>query len=430
MLRAALSTGALAKISGIAVQLVAIPYAVRKMGVEAFGEYALAIALFSWVSLLDIVWGQALVRKTVAAINRAAKGEVTSLIFTALVATAFFVVCGAVLLAGAGALWIMLSGTTLSATSLALIVVSGTVAALRILLSIAARARAAFQQLHIDNLLLLAANLAAVAGVFIVMGVSPSPLGLLLTLFVPALLAQLASGILLYKKNNLLHGRLQFDRSMARTLLSEGRWLALGQVGVMLERQVPIILFALFAMPQLSGQYAVALQLVSISAGALLMVTVPLMPAIADAMHSGETGWWSMRVRWLDKVVLLVGATGVVMAFFFGQEALRVLFGVSEAFTPIGMAALALWITLMLSALCYYTVLMAAGLAEVVGKQLFTYGSLFITCAIPVFVMIGFSGVFVLGSLLTFTCTLIPWKRRSRMLQDANRPQGCKMAQV
>lgn len=430
MLRAAVSTGALAKGSAVAVQFVAIPYAVRQMGVEAYGEYAFAIALFSWASLLDSVWGQTLVRRVVAAINRSDSDGVTSLVYTALAATSFFVLCGGLLLVAIGTVWIFVSAVTVDVTSLTLIAASGLIAGLRILLAIVSRARAAFQQIHIDNLLLLVANLAAVAAVLIVMRTSPSPLGLLLALFTPALLAQLASGIILYKSNNLLHGRRLFNKDMARELLSEGRWLSLGQAGVMLERQAPIILFTLFAMPQLTGQYAIALQLISMSAGVLLMVTVPLMPAVADAMHKGDTGWWRMRVRWLDRAVLFVGGLGILLAFLFGQEALQLLFGLSSGFTPLGVAALALWITLLLSALCYYAVLIAAGRAEVVGRQLLIYGVLFITLGIPVFATSGLTGVFSLGALLTFACTLTPWKNQSRALEGTDAQENGKMVPV
>lgn len=416
-LRTAVSTGGLARVSGVAVQLVAIPYAVQQIGVEAFGQYAFAIALFSWASLLDSIWGQALVRRVVEAVNRSDRDEVTSIVYTAFIATAFFVACGAVFLLGGTVLWIQLGGTTVSNNMSLLVVVAGAAAALKMLFAILTRARAAFQQLHVENILLLAFNCIAVAVVFFVVGKFPSALSLLLAISVPALIAQLVSSVLLYRGNQLLQGRMSFSKAVARELLTEGRWLSLGQIGVILERQAPIIMFTLLAMPEFAGQYAIALQMIAMSASILLMVTVPLMPAVADAINLGDTGWWSMRVRWLDRCVLSAGAVGTVLAVFVGKDALTLLFGITDAFTPTGLGVLALWITMTLSAFCYYTVLIAAGRAELVGKQSFVYGVLFLAVGTPAFMVFGFTGLFAIGAVLSLLCTRRPWKSQSEKLK-------------
>lgn len=419
MLQVAVSTGALAKLSGVFVQLAAIPFAVRQMGLEAFGQYAFAIALFSWVFLLDAVWGQALVRKTVAAINRSDASAVTSLVFTAFAATAAFVSGGAALLVVIGGAWILLGGQTGIEGGITLFVASGCIACVRMLLAVVARARAAFQQIHVENLLALAANCVAITAVFVCVRIWPTPLALLLAVFVPPVLAQLVSGLILYRSNPLLHGRLVFDKTMARSLLSEGRWLSLGQVGVIMERQVPIIVFTLLAMSQMGGQYAVAMQLMTMSASVLIIMTTPLMPAIAEAMHSGDTEWWVSRVRSIDRVVICAGVAGSIGAILIGQELLSALFGVSDLFSRSALGALAVWVAAMLSALCYYSVLMAAGRAEQIGKRLFAYGLSFLVLGAPAFLSTGFVGVFVVGALLTLLCTRGPWARETRRLAVA-----------
>lgn len=418
MLRAAVSTGAVAKLSGVFVQLAAIPYAVRQMGLEAFGQYAFAIALFSWVFLLDAVWGQALVRKTVAAINRSDASAVTSLVFTAFAATAVFVGVGAAVLFAIGVAWILIGGPISIEGGITFFVASGCIACLRMLLAVVARARAAFQQIHVENLLALAANCAAIIAVFVCVKIWPTPLVLLLAVFVPPVLAQLVSGVILYRSNPLLHGRPVFDKSTARSLLTEGRWLSLAQVGILMERQVPIIIFTLLSLSQMGGQYAVAMQLMTMSASVLVMITTPLMPAIADALHSGDKQWWSTRIHLLDRIVTFAGLAGVVGAIFVGQEGLRLLFGIGVFFSPAALGALALWITAMLSAHCYYTVMIASGHAELVGKQLLIYGLLFLLLGCPAFVAGGFTGLFAVGVVLAIICTRSSWKKRTKSLES------------
>ncbi len=416
-LRGAIATGLLAKGTGVAVQLIAIPFAIRHLGLEGFGQYATAVAMFSWISLCETVVGQSMVRKMVVAIRNKDEDRATSIAFTGAVSVAAAAVIVGALLAGALALWNLLCGGESYSVG-PLYIAAGFIAVLRVVLAIAGRVRSAFQQTHVDNTFSIVANLAAIVFVFTAVTYKPSPLTLLLAVSLPPLVCQMVSGWLLFSNNQLLQGQRTFLPEIARELVSEGKWISLAQMGTILERQVPLVIFALASEPALAGQYAIAMQLLLMAAGPVIMITVPLMPAVADSMHSGDNVWWSKRIDFLTKAILLVGLAAVASALVIGPATLSFLFGVDHLFTPASCGLLAAWLTAIVAANCYHCVLMAVGQVKQLGLLLFAQGILFVLLGVPTFMMGGLTGVFALGLVLTTTCTLLPWKRQAGFLAD------------
>jgi O-antigen/teichoic acid export membrane protein len=416
-LRSAIATGLAAKGTGVALQLLAIPFAIRHLGLEGFGQYATAVALFSWIALCETVVGQSMVRKLVAAIRNTDADQTTSISFTGAITVSAAAVTLGALVAGAIALWSIFSGGMEYPVG-PLYIAAGCIAVLRVVVAIAGRVRSAFQQTHIDNTFSLVANLAAMVAVFIAMTYKPSPLTLLLAVSLPPLFFQMVSGWLIFSNNPLLQGQKTFLPEIARELVSEGKWISLAQIGTILERQVPLVIFALASAPALAGQYAIAMQLLLMAAGPVIMITVPLMPAVADSMHSGDNAWWSKRIDLLIKAILFVGITGIASALVIGPATLSLVFGVDHLFTPASCGFLAAWITAIVAANCYYCVLMAVGQVSHLGVQLLAQGILFVLLGAPTFIMGGLTSVFALGLILTTICTLLPWKQQAKILAN------------
>jgi O-antigen/teichoic acid export membrane protein len=415
-LRNAVATGILARGGGIAVQLLAIPFAIRQLGLDAFGQYAAAVALFSWAGIVEGLFGQSVIRKLIVAVQGRDADAVSSIAFTA----AVLMVGGTLIVIGGLAAVIVAvslgSDKGFLGQDSNLLLAAALVASLRVMLAIASKIRAAFQQLHIENLLTAGASLVAAILIFACLSYKPSPMALLLSISVPALLAQLVSAWLLRASGALLQGTMCFDLQTARELLVEGGWFTLGQVGLLMERQLPVVLLSVWGLAELSGKYAVAVQIIMMATAPLLMLTIPFMPAVADAIAAGHDSWWRKRLVLIHALTVLLGLLGVAVAAVFGPQLLNLVFGQGEFLSHSACVALAAWIAVIFAANGYYAVMCAAGKIRLVGVSMFVDGICFVMLGYVAFVLFGFAGVFALGAVTTACCMYLPWRVASLRL--------------
>jgi len=415
-LTSAVSTGILSKGGAVALQLLAIPFAIRQLGLDAFGQYAAAIALFSWAGIVEGLVGQSVIRKLVPAVQRRDADTVSSIAFTAatVMVGATLAVMGIAVVVF-GTLSFFLAGGFVD-RDYSLVAAAALVAALRVMLAITSKVRAAFQQLHIENSLTAAANLVAAILVFAVLSYQPSPIALLLSISAPALLAQFFNAWLLRTNSALLQGSMRFDRETARELSAEGGWLTLGQVGMLMERQLPVVILSLWGLAELSGRYAVAVQLILMAAAPLLMFTIPFMPSVADAIAAGHDSWWRKRLAFIHALTVVLGLLGIAVAGVFGPQLLNLVFGQGEFFTRSACVALAAWIAAILAANGYYAVMCACGKMRLLGVSMLLEGMCFVVFGSVAFLLFGFVGVFVIGAVVTICCTYVPWRVACRSL--------------
>lgn len=415
-LRSAVSTGILAKGGGIAVQLLAIPFAIRQLGLDAFGQYAAAVALFSWAGIVEGLFGQSVIRKLVVAVQRRDADAVTSIAFTAallMLCATLIVIGGVVAVIGAVSFG---SEKNFLGLDVNLLLAAALVASLRVILAIASKVRAAFQQLHVENLLTAAANIVAAILIFACLSYKPSPMALLLAISVPALLAQLVSASLLRTAGPLLQGGMSFDLQTARELIAEGGWFALGQIGLLMERQLPVVLLSLWGLAELSGKYAVAVQIIMMATAPLLILTIPFMPSVADSIAAGQNSWWSKRLAFIHAVTVIAGLLGVSVAALFGPQLLSLVFGQGEFLSRSACVALAAWIAVILAANGYYAVMCAAGKIRLVGVSMFVDAMCFVVLGAIAFLLFGFAGIFAVGAATNACCMYLPWRVACRRL--------------
>jgi O-antigen/teichoic acid export membrane protein len=409
-LKRAVSTGILSKGGALSLQLLAMPFAIRQLGLDGFGQYALAVALFSWAGLVEGLVGQSVIRKLVVSVKQGDADAVSSIVFTAVVViiSCIVAVTAAVLLLLVGAS--MFVPRASSVWDWRLLSAAAVIAGLRVVFAIGSKVRAALQQLHIENSLAAVANVVAATLVVATLSYKPTPLALLLSVSLPVLAAQCLSGWLVYKNNSLLQAPMHFNNEIAREITKEGGWLTLGQIGLLMERQLPVILLAGWGLVQYSGQYAVAVQIIMMSAAPLLMFTIPFMPSTADSIAAGQHDWWKKRLALVHSATITASATGVMVAALCGPELLSLVFGQGQFLSRGACVALALWISAILAANCYYAVMIAAGKMRKVGLTMLTEGVLFLLFAAPAFLWFRFTGVFLVGSALAVVCMYNPWR--------------------
>lgn len=416
-IRYAVLTALLSRGGGTALQLVAMPFVVRQLGLVAFGEYSTAVAAFSWVLLGETVIGQAMVGRLVLSARTEDANAATAAICTGLATAGLLASIVGVLFSITWVAMALMQKWTIEKGTIILYIAAGLISVFKLFLTVTSRARSAFQQTHVDNVYNALANVGSFAAVFLLLPLSPKPSTLLLVLFLPPLAAQLASAVQMFATNTLLTGVFRVDLVMAREFLGESWWLFLGQIGIMSERQLPLIVFSLASYSAIAAQYAIAIQLTLMAASPVTMITIPLIPAMTHAMHNDDHSWWVRRVRVLDRIITIGGCITMVFALLKGPAVLHLLFGSAEIFSGFECAALTGWIMAVLSALIYFSVLMAKGEAAFLGKSSCVKGCVFALLGFLAFTHQGFGGLFTLGMILTWVITREPWRRRVRALE-------------
>lgn len=399
------------------LQLLAIPYAVRVLGLATFGEYAAAVALFNWGAILEAGIGTSLVRRMVVTLPKKNVQETTSILVTGCFILTLLVVVAA---GGAAILWRIsaapASGSSVGTHMSNLYLCSGALAGLKLIASVAQRARSAFQQTHVNNLYNGAANCVSALLLWIGAGGHATAYTLLFAMTIPSVVAYVCNGIGLWLGNPLVRGKWTVDWPTAKEMVLESGWLGLSQGGVFLERQAPLLVLTSLGTAALVGRYACAMQVLVIIAGMVVIVSTPLMPAVAEAIHTGDHGWWRRRVRLLEISIFCLGVVAVAAMWIAGPVVMRTLFGEGAQFDGVSCAGLAAWTTMLLASNCHYTVMVAAGKFRPIGSLLILQGGLFLISFYLLFRVVSFGGIFWLGAFLTLACTYLPWRRQVRIL--------------
>jgi O-antigen/teichoic acid export membrane protein len=405
-----------AKGCGILLQILAIPYAVRVLGVETYGVYATAAALFAWLSLLEVGIGANLVKSMVSAIARgdeAGTGRLFQMGFGVITILAWSL---AMLALGGMWAWGTIHETRGLSEVMPLFAVAAVLAALQLSTAAVTRTRAALQQTHINNLYGAAANLVSALLLLLLVKPGMSSVTLLLALNGPLVLAQILNGSMLLARHSGWLTRAGIDWAQARDMLCGGSWLALAQAGVFLQREAPKLILAAVTTAAMVGHYACAVQVLMIMAGLVVMISTPLMPAVADAIERGEHLWWQKRVGLILVAVAVLGLLlGGIMALA-GPRLISLAFGESMQFTVSESVGLIAWGTAVLLSHVLYTVLVAAGNLRSVAFWQLAEGIIIVVLFAALHAVVGLGGMFWLSSLVTLLVTFLPWGFRVRRL--------------
>jgi len=318
----AVGTSLVSKVGSIVLQLIAIPVAVRVLGLEMYGVYAALTTAVSFLSLTGIGVGPGLTRaiaKAHAADDRA--GEQSYF----MTAVSLLTIAG---LIAAGLVYAILhffAATTLFGAGFApyqaLIescapLVAGLVF-LEILLSSVERTQAGYQEMHHANLAGALGN--TLGGLLLLGGIHfwPSIQFLMLSVLGVLALCRLGNGVLMLlgRRRYLLGGMRSFSTTKARELISDGlAFTAAQSVAPLLHREGGKLLASHFGGPAAAGIYAVLNQISTLLGGFIAMITGPLWPALMDAAHRRDFAWFeSARRRLWTAVLVYAGGAGLVL---------------------------------------------------------------------------------------------------------------------
>lgn len=192
---------------------------------------------------------------------------------------------------------------------------------IQVALSSIESAQSALHRQHVNNLVVAASGVPCVVAMLVVAQVNPSPVALIIALNGPSLTFRLANCLaFLYRTPDLVPSVALVRRDLCRNLTSRGAIYALaGTASNLLSHVLPILVVGRSLDAENAAAFAATMNAVILLSGVTTMLTVPLWPALADAVARNDREWGLHAYRRLAGAVLIFGL-GVALTLSFAGE--------------------------------------------------------------------------------------------------------------
>lgn len=317
-------TSAGSKALGLIVQFLAVPLAMRSLGAERFGIYTMLVSALVWIDLGRLGIGPGLTRELAIAWNRGDRQRERMLFSNAtFLLLGISTVIAALLVVGYGVgadhigHLFGASGTRYRSEILAGMVVVGVFLVAQIVFSAGEAARSAYQDDFINNLMNTLANLASLLMIFAVAVFQPT-----IPAFALAVFGSLALGkgvnlaFLILRSRRYLSPRWRFvDRTQLRPLLASSLAFWIIQIATLMMHNLSMLQLGQMIGAEELSPFAVLFRLLQLLSTGVLMVSMPLWPAITDAVVRGDRDWIVRACRRLVLGALaFASATAIALA--------------------------------------------------------------------------------------------------------------------
>ncbi|WP_440980286.1 lipopolysaccharide biosynthesis protein (plasmid) [Sphingomonas pseudosanguinis] len=368
--RLAFFTSAGSKALGLLVQFLAVPLAVRSLGPERFGLYTMLVSALVWIDLGRLGIGPGLTRELALAWNRDERERERTIFSNAM----FFLfgmagLIGIALLLGyhAGAAHLdVVFGPSVEryrGEIVAGIAVVGLFLVAQVIFSAGEAARSAYQDDFINNLMNALANLASLLLVFWVALWMPTIWAFALAVFGAIALGKGVNlALLLTRSRPYLFPRWRFvDRGSFRLLLGSSIAFWVAQVAVLLMHNLSLVQLGQSVGAQALTPFAVVFRLLQLLSTAVLMISMPLWPAITDAAVRGDREWIVASYRRLVTMALLFSGAVAIGIALLGSTLIPLWAGATVQVDPMLSALLGAYFVIWMWNHCHSTVLFGLG---------------------------------------------------------------------
>jgi O-antigen/teichoic acid export membrane protein len=321
LLRLAVFSSGMSKLTAVGLQGLAIPLVYHALGTHQFALYLLLTAALASITLLQFGAGPGLTQ----AIARAhAQGD-TNQEGSAL-ASAFAVVTAASALGGLICVLLvrfvpaaMLFGASYSADQALIIYTANAVVlvmALALVLGVVDSAFAGYQEQIATNLGMCVANVVSTVALIVLCRYNrPTIVQVMLVLYGGAILSRFVNLIvLLVKRPYLLRGFMHMNRRNLGLMMHTGVAFWLIQATGVLEQHGGTYLMAHLTTPQITDIFGVIFRAGSLISATVGIFTQPLWPAFTDAVARHDSGWVHRAARKIRRIVMsIAGALALLM---------------------------------------------------------------------------------------------------------------------
>lgn len=368
--RLAFLTSIGSKALGLLVQFLAVPLAVRSLGPERFGLYTMLVSALVWIDLGRLGIGPGLTRELALAWNRGETDRERTIFSNAM----FFLfgmagLFGVLLLVGywtgSQHLDAVFGPFNLQYRKEILLgmAVVGLFLICQIIFSAGEAARSAYQDDFINNLMNTLANLASLVLIFWVALWMPTIWAFSLAVFGAIALGKgLNLVLLLGRSRPYLFPRWRYvDRRAFRLLMGSSVAFWVSQVAVLLMHNLSLVQLGQMVGAQLLTPFAVVFRLLQLLSTAVLMISMPLWPAITDAAVRGDRDWIITAYQRLVKSALLFTIAVAVGLTLLGSRIIPLWAGGAVRIDSTLSALLGLYFVIWMWNHCHSTVLFGLG---------------------------------------------------------------------
>lgn len=309
-LKLSVITSIFSKGVSIILQLVLIPLAISALGTARFGVYVTITATLGWINMAGIGIGPGLTLQTTVA--AASDDRIQE---QRLFSTAFFLIV-VVTIITLSILFIMVSfigiptlfGPRLIEFELEIrqgLVVLGLLLGANLLLSVAEATQLGHQNQHVNNSWLILGNVLTIGSLYFFVLKNPSIVAMILAVYGSITFAKILNGVSLIRKRPYLFPQFRLvSLSTVKLLLGVGLAFLVGQFATLLYQQFSVFLVGRQLGPQDAATFAVMMQIITLVGSFVVMVTVPLWPAITDGVARNDIEWVNQSYRKTLKILM------------------------------------------------------------------------------------------------------------------------------
>ncbi len=311
-----IATSFFSKGVSLVLQGVAIPLAIRALGPEQYGVYAVLTGALAWTTFAGVGVGPGLTLQLAsqAGDRRQERRLVTT-------AGALMLLCSlGALTAIAMLVWLVgirtIFGPEVAAYSSELqqgLILMSFLLALNLVLSIIDAVQAGYQNQYITNLWTIAGNLLTIILLLSVAFWWPTVSTMIVAIYGSITIARIANGISLFlQRPYLFPSFAAIDRHVIRLVVGSGLAFLLGQLASYTVQGYGAFWTGRIVGPQAAAIFAVMAQLMLLGGSFVTMFTAPLWPALAHARAQNDVPW--IRTIRRRATIGLVGY-GAVLGF-------------------------------------------------------------------------------------------------------------------
>ncbi|MBN4073777.1 MAG: hypothetical protein COC05_04065 [Gammaproteobacteria bacterium] len=330
------ATSAASKLVTIGAQLLAVPIAIKALGVSQYGVFIMLSAALTWVSMGNIGVGPGLIKGIAASVAKGDQLEESRYFTTAL----FLVTSIAILLLSILIITILLLpmgavfGVQTSELAFEIqvgVILLGGVLSLQVILSVVEASRAGYQEQYVNNLWGIFGNTLSIILLLAVALYWPTIAGMIIAVYGTVVFAKLLNGVhLVTVKRPYLMPRFEnFNISFIRILMSTGLAFLLVQISALVNQQSGVLLLGTMLGAESVVSYATMFRLVILAGGIVAMVSQPLLPAYIDAVARGDTKWALKAYRKSSFLLMTYAVVAGILFATFGQDIIRLWVGES-----------------------------------------------------------------------------------------------------
>lgn len=366
-LRLSFSLAGITAISGVAVQLVAVPMIVRTLGTAEFAVYALLTPFLLLLSRTDLGVGIGLTRVI------AAKGEQSDRVVMGRAfggALLLMVAQGSLFaLAGLTAAWLVtpsaLLGPGFAAYEASLrdgMMVVAVLTGLRLLFSLGPRFNAGMQLTYRNHLFDIGGSVLAIAAATTCAWLAPS-----VPLFIVCIFGSktLALGLnfltVVWRWRELWWPLRACDRALLWFMISQGLAFSVINVAAIAPREMAKVFVGRAQTVEVTGEFAIMVQLLVMSTGLIALFTTAVWPALRRAAHEGERRWIRRLYGLVVGVAIVLTGTALIALPLLGNTILALWLGGDVAFDTLAWYALAIYFGFTLVGHIHHTMIVGLG---------------------------------------------------------------------